>query len=503
MINKNGMMYNQVFEPQACVGGSYKNKSSPGPCTPCPTQTKSALINSSNDVTKLIIECIPCEQDSFCPLGASGEVNLSDVSSYTQTFTYPNGGATDNYDDLILENFFTLKFTNAHCVFVAPLFWLLLTSILCFILWFAIHVMKFYGERTSTVSNIQRHRIKLCLKHLDIIHEGEDWVAGLASFAVFVAIGLTVWFAADYVNLYPIETSKNMRAACDATLRNSQFDNALQLPLPNPDGSQWVIFDMLQAQPFSMSIDVINTAARCENIRVQQNRDSSVPPVILNKQNCSLTKNNVTVSFSFALPGHQTTIEIDVMGPYSIGALRFCLSAPPNILQEVNIVHRLDVCTLFYTPNQTIGLYTDFTVSLIKVINVTQPLINGENTIYDGRWSPTISSDALSDELVLLQYGEYMRYVNDRTSFIIQFYEESYFLQNNQKPVVQVAALIFHTLLFISLIIEIFATIFLIFKLCCVPMFKIGRLAHLTKKEKKQKFEHAREESTVQVSRFL
>jgi hypothetical protein len=404
---------------------------------------------------------------------------------------------------MLLDNFITLEFTSAHCLVVAPLFWLLLTTILCFILCFTMYMMKSCGKQTSTASKIRQHRVKLFLKHVDIIHEGEHWASGLASFTVFVVIGLIVWFAADYVNLYPIETSKNMQAACDATLRNAKFDNALQLPLPNPDGSQWVIFDMLQAQPFLMSIDVINTAAKCENISVQQNTGSAVPSVTLDKQNCSLTKNNVTVSFSFALPQHQTTIEVDITGPYTIGALRLCLSAPPNILQEVNIVHELDVCSLFYTPNQTIGLYTDFSVSLIKVINITQPLSDSENSIYDGRWSPTISSDVLSDELVLRQYGQYMRYVNDRTSFIIQFYEESYFLQNNQQPIVKVATLIFHTLLFISLIIEIFATTLLIFKLCCIPMFQMGRLAILPKTKKKPKLGYVRKESTTQVSRFL
>jgi hypothetical protein len=480
-------MYNQVFQPQMCVGGSYKPKSSPGPCTPCPTQTKSALISSKNNGTLLELDCIPCQPNSFCPLGASGDVNLSDISSYTQTFTYPSEGAIDNYDDLILQNFFTLDFTSAHCIVVAPLFWLLLISILFFILWFIIFKMK-------------SMRIKLVLKHIDIIHEGEHWISGLASIAVFVVIGLTVWFAFAYVNLYPIETSKDMRAACDRTLRNAKFDNALQLPLPNPDGSQLLIFDMLQAQPFLMSIDVINTAASCENITVKQNRGSTVPPVTLPMQNCSLVKNNVTVSFSFSLPDYEITTQVDVMGPYSIGALRLCLHAPSNILQEVNIVHELNVCTLFYTPNQTVGLYTNFYVNIIKVINVTEPLSTSGNNIYDGRWSPTITSGGLSDEFVLQQYGQYMRYVNDRTSFVIQLAEESYFLQNNQKPIVRVTALVFHTLLFISLIIEIFAITFLIFKLCIFPMFKMGRGIIVNNKKKKSKFDNIDEVIITEVS---
>ncbi|CAM4851882.1 unnamed protein product, partial [Rotaria magnacalcarata] len=78
--------------------------------------------------------------------------------------------------------------------------------------------------------------------------------------------GFTFWFAADYHQLYPIETSGPMHASCDTTMRNANFDNALQLPLSNPDGSRWPIFDMLDAQPFTMSLDLINTGAHCENI---------------------------------------------------------------------------------------------------------------------------------------------------------------------------------------------------------------------------------------------
>ena len=503
MVNTDTFTYNNVFEARTCVGGSYKNKSSPGPCTPCPAQTKSVLVKDDKPVTAPMTMCIPCERGSFCPLGASGDVNLSDVASYTQTFVYPNGGPTDNYDDLLLQNFFTFGVTSAHCLIVSPIFWLLLIFVLCFTLWLAMRIMKSREKRASLCSlNIQQRRVKLFLKHVDIIHQGEHWVSGLASFAIVVIIGMTAWFAADYVKLYPIETSPEMRAACDANIRNARFDNALQLPLSMSDGSQWMIFDLLQAQPFSMSIDVINTAARCENITVRQNR-ISVPPVNLKKQNCSLTNNNVTVSFSFTLPAHQTTVQVDVIGPYFIGALRLCLLAPPDRSQRANNVHELNVCSLFFTPNQTIGSYTDFTVNLVKVVNVTQPLSNDGDTIYDGRWYPKISSDALSDELVLEQYGQYIRYVNDRTTFVIRFSEESYFLQNNQRPIVQVAALAFHTLLFISLIIEIFATSFLLFKLCCLPMVRTVRAAFLPEKKRNCQSKQAGSESVSQVIRSL
>ena len=502
MVSHRYGIYINIFEARTCVGGSHKNKSSPGPCTPCPTQTKSVSINDDKNMTVPMSMCIPCELSSFCPLGASGDVNLSDVASYSQTFVYPTGGATDSYDDLLLENFFSFGVTSAHCLVVSPLFWLLLIFGLCFSLWLTMHIMKSHEKRRLSPIDIQQQRVKLFLKHVDIIQDGEHWISGLASFAIVVVIGLTAWFAASYVKLYPIETSSDMRAACDASIRNARFDNALQLPLPMPDGSQWMIFDLLQAQSFSMSIDVINTAARCDNITVQQNRNN-VLPVTLKKQNCSLMNNNVTVSFNFLLPAHQTTIQVDIIGPYFIGALRLCFLAPADYSQGANRVHQLNACSLFLTPNQTIGSYIAFTVSLVKVVNVTQSPSDDGNDIYDGRWYPKISSDSLSDELVLDQYGQYMRYVNDRTSFSIDIFEESYFLQNNQKPIVQVTALTFHTLLFISLIIEIFATTFLLFKLCCLPMFRMARVRFLADKECIRQSKQARNEFIPQVSHSL
>jgi hypothetical protein len=96
-----------------------------------------------------------------------------------------------------------------------------------------------------------------------------------------------------------------------------------------------------------------------------------------------------------------------------------------RIENQVNILHELDACTLFYTENQTIGLSTDFTIYLIKVINVTKPLEIDDDIIYDGRWTPTMTSDILSDQLFFEQNGQYLRYLSDRTTFTIHNFWKS------------------------------------------------------------------------------
>jgi hypothetical protein len=140
---------------------------------------------------------------------------------------------------------------------------------------------------------------------------------------------------------------------------------------------------------------------------------------------------------------------------------------------------------------------------VIKVVNVTKSLNIGDDDQYDGRWAPTMISDTLSDKLFFEQNGQYLRYVSDRTTFTIEFTEESYFLQNNQKPIIRAAALSFHTLLFISLILEIFTTTFLIYKVCCQPLIKIGSNVILTSRQKcKSQLELSDGNSEVSLSIF-
>jgi hypothetical protein len=76
-------------------------------------------------------------------------------------------------------------------------------------------------------------------------------------------------------------------------------------------------------------------------------------------------------------------------------------------------------------------------------------------------------------KLIYEQDGKYLRYMNERTIFLIVFSEQPFFVQNNQKPIVRIAELSFHTLLVFTLIIELFAMAFLLFKLIAMPLIRI------------------------------
>jgi len=451
-----------LLQPRPCVSGSYKNTSGPGPCTICPPGTKNLGGTPS-------IKCRPCNSTAFCPLGASDEINLTDYSSYIQTFSYPDTPVIDDYDDLLLLNFFPTSMRGS-CLIYTPLFWTLVTTVVCLLVWFIMFLIK---RRRPTSADIYRQRVKIIFKHTDLIGEGERWIGGLASVIIFTIIIYCSIFAFFYFSSYPIETTEAVDKACDNNKRNSKFDNALQLPLPGTDGAYWKIFDMLDKQPFTMAIHLINTRAQCDNITVERNRRTGTPLSMV-ETNCTLSPNNVSGSFSFGLPTHKSIVRVDISGPYFIGALRLCLHGKSGTESEDSALHRLhelDVCTLFYTNNQTIGLSTGFTVRLIKVINVTKPLKRNDITYYDGRWAPFIAyTDILSDESYFAEKGEYLRHASKQTTVNIQFKEEIYFVQNNQSPIIRRGALFFHTVLFSFSLIEMFAMVFLLYKLWFHPI---------------------------------
>ncbi|CAF1453698.1 unnamed protein product [Adineta ricciae] len=446
-----------IFGSSPCPPGKYKKENGFGLCQACPPQTR-------NPAYQPCTQCLPCSSNSFCPLGSITDVFYNNYSSYTQTYTYPDSPDMNNYDDLLVQNIFAI---NTQCLRISPLFWTLIVMTLCCITWFLMTIGK---VAPCQLLKQQRNRAKKFLKNTDIVGEGERWIGGLFSFAIVVLFGFTFWFADDYLKLYPIETSSSPRASCDSTLRNAVFDNALQLPLPNVDGTRWPIFDMLDNQPFTMTLDLINTAATCQDLTVQQNRPG-VNYLRLTNISCQIQPDNVTTSTTFLLPSHQTTVQINITGSYFVGGVRLCLRAPGDV-NDVNTLEKLDTCQFFYTQNETLARTSTLSVVLVKVVNQTKPLTIGHDTYFTGRWTPTFGEYSISDRLAYEQDGEYLRYVSERTTLAITVNEQPFFLQNNQRPIVRIAELSFHTLLFCTLIIELFAMAFLLIKLIGTPLLR-------------------------------
>ena len=79
-----------IIEPKLCIGGTYKNRSSLGPCEICPPRTR-----NPGTLPDPILQCIPCSNNSsnsFCPLASLADIDLSTIPSYSQAVAYPESG---------------------------------------------------------------------------------------------------------------------------------------------------------------------------------------------------------------------------------------------------------------------------------------------------------------------------------------------------------------------------------------------------------------------------
>jgi hypothetical protein len=331
-----------------------------------------------------------------------------------------------------------------------------------------------------------RRTAKNIFKHTDLIGEGEMWAGGLATMAIIVLLSFSYWFSASFIQRYPIEKVFGPALfACDETLINAQFSAGLDsLAIPKSPDSQ-PIFDLLDQQTFYLTVELINTGFTCNSITTQENLITGkyVPLA----KDCVQSVANATTAVTFPLPQHKTTVQINITGPYWIGAFRLCIrgNGQENM---TSTLRQLDFCQLYMTPNEAIGRLTSIPIVFIKNINMTQALSTTDPTLYSGIWMPTFSTVSLSDEEYYVDFGNYLRYTSSLTILQVSVDEYPFFIKNIQEPIVRLAELIFHGFLFTSLCIEIFAFAFLFIKLFIMPLSRcIGYLW--------RKFRHRRNKS--------
>ena len=115
-----------VSHSTTCIAGTYKSDTGVHPCTLCPSGTR-------NPGGPAAISCTNCSSTSFCPAGAVYEIDSTLLISLSQTYAYPRTPEMDVFEDILLNNMFSLSSTP-HCVVVSPIFWILMLLILVFCL---------------------------------------------------------------------------------------------------------------------------------------------------------------------------------------------------------------------------------------------------------------------------------------------------------------------------------------------------------------------------------
>ena len=110
---------------------------------------------------------------------------------------------------------------------------------------------------------------------------------------------------------------------------------------------------------------------------------------------------------------------------------------------------------------------------LLQVINRTANLIQGQPTKSSGLWHTTFLGSELSDQILYNRRGEYHRYLSTQTVLTVTLNENHFYVENDQEPIARKTEANFHTILFVSLALEMFCLTFLMFKLIFVPLFRM------------------------------
>ncbi|CAF2880583.1 unnamed protein product [Rotaria sp. Silwood2] len=452
------------FIQKLCIGGTYKNRTSVGPCQICPSGTR-----NSGTLDNGVLQCISCSKNSstsFCPLASLVDIDLSTVPSYSQTVAYPETGDTTDMEDLLLKNMFQIS-SDSRCLVISPLLWTLIAGGVSLFILLLMIVIKFFGCEQCIKC---RKKAKDIFKHTDIIGEGEMWAGGLATLAIIVLVSFSYWFSISFIRRYPIEDiNEPATFTCDQSLVNAQFSSGLELlDIPKSEEAQ-PIFDLLDAQIFYLTVELINTGFLCNSITTQENLSGTKYVSLTN--NCTRLISEATTSVTLSMPKHETTVQINMTGPYWIGAIRLCIRGKSQTSMS-STLKELDFCQFYATSNEAIGRITYIPIVFIKNINMTYPLSESDQTNYSGLWTPTFTTVSLSDEEYYVEFGNYLRYTSSLTIIQIMLDERPFFIKNTQQPIARTAVLIFKALLFTSLCIELFAFLFLIIKLFIVPLLR-------------------------------
>jgi len=144
-----------------CIPGTYRDYAGIELCTPCPNGTAGT---SSN------INCTTCtSSDVFCPYGAVAEVPYTAFDPIVQEQYYPESPESTVFDDILMQNMFSLSTQSLHCLVVSPITWVLV----CF--GFGSIVLISMGISTIVCPGTHpaRDQAKRVFKKMDLIGEGK------------------------------------------------------------------------------------------------------------------------------------------------------------------------------------------------------------------------------------------------------------------------------------------------------------------------------------------
>ena len=426
-----------------CPPGMYKNESGSWACSLCETGTMNPGVHNTTS-----INCIPCSNDSFCPLGSIGESKL--LEDINQKQTYPESPETVVYDDILMQMTF-----STDCLSQSPLFWSLIVSAFILIILVIMGLMKF----SSRFKNI-RLILKKLLRHGDLLGEGELWIGGLFSIVIIVLLSFVYKFSYSFHHQYPIEKVNGSTFSCKSTVRNSKFQTSLQSLRMKPS-EQTSIFNLLNSQKFTIHVDFVSTVFTCDDLTIESSVIAILPRICHTKSN--------TIHVSMKLPSQISNIKFVFRGINTIGAVRVGLTGSIAYDGE-SISQPLNFSKFFFAKHKILSQNPKVQMQLTKIINITKSLKTNEKTKYSGIWIATFAYD--KKQMFLSQQEYQAQEIIFQTILSVKISETPFFIKNIQQPIAKQTEIVFHTILFTGVCLDLVGKIILLCKLLIIPIVK-------------------------------
>ena len=271
-------------------------------------------------------------------------------------------------------------------------------------------------------------------------------------------------FAISYLPQYPAEKVGPSSFACDESIRNAKFESSMKALAVPASEVEKPILNALDQQTFILQLDLVNTALACLKVSILK----VVGPFTYPLSNMTCNVVNGTVSIRALLPQHKITVrafldDIQLVGGVRLGLFGHGKVTDAYALQELNFNR-----AIFSDSSATLGHKATIKMELTKVINETEPLFDGDST-FEGIWFPTFTYDM--NEMFIDADRYATSAVALSKTLTISIGQTSYYIKNVQSPIAKRPEVIFRTLLFASLCLELCAMCFLIVKLFIVPAY--------------------------------
>ena len=444
-LKRNEQIFLYTPNSAQCRPGTYKNDAGVWSCRLCNSVvTKSTALqyHSNNSDT---FRCHQCTNRAACPLEFVTEVDhLPDIK---QNSGYPESPETDVFDDILM-----LEMFQANWNFTSPFLVLMIVLSIVVIIAGLTTLLKLSKQFAS-----KQPLLMQVFQHLDLIGQGQLWFGGLISIVLLFIVAFAAKFGHSYHDRYPIEKQicNNTDSCVFGNLYNAKFDTSLQFLSSSTDQYDQ-IFSLLNSQKFKLNIELIDTISHCGRLTLKSEESIDFLPF-----SC-FTSNRILYT-SLELAMHNLNLKLVLASNDTIGAIRIGLAGPDAYLTD-NHVQKLNFAKTFYQVDQILSQNPVINLQLTKVINITEALTINDQTTYTGLWLPTFIFDM--NQLFSSLESPKNR---GKTTLSLAISETAFFVKNKQKPIARKSEIIFHTILFIGVCIDLISMILLLLRLWIIP----------------------------------